>query len=578
MKKLLISSFALLWAIFAAAQSIHIDPALQRAWTLGETADLLVVLREQADISALARGTKMQRAESVYTALSQLAARTQANVRRIGRAHSASLNSFALVNMVAIEKADAALGRALAELPEVAALCTDPWVQMDGPVPETAHAAAERSAIEWGVAKINAPAVWAMGYRGQGITVGGSDTGYDWAHPALQPSYRGASNNHNYHWHDAVRRISPLNGDTTNGKANPCGLNRKSPCDDSQHGTHTMGSMTGDDRKGNQIGVAPGAKWVGCRNMERGWGRPSTYIECLEWFLAPRDTNGLNPRPALAPHVINNSWYCAVEEGCTDARVNALLQRAIVNLKASGVVVVVSNGNNGPRCQTTNFPPAYFPEGFSVGATRIDDFIAGFSSRGPVDGSNRIKPDVSAPGESVRSCIPGGDYSIFSGTSMAGPHVAGAVALLLSANPRLAGQVEKIEDILEKTAVFSADTARCGGSVATARPNHAYGWGRIDVLAAVRAAIGTATSESTETTLRSFPSPTENQWFITAPASGGPYTLELFRADGRLAAHQMAVPAPDGLINMSLSALDPGIYFWQLRDKTAIWRGKVVKI
>lgn len=151
----------------------------------------------------------------------------------------------------------------------------------------------------WGISIINADQVWNIGYTGHGIVVGGQDTGYDWKHPALKDKYRGnkinANADHNYNWHDAIHEINSNNNDSIpDPKNNPCGLNAAEPCDDHSHGTHTMGTMAGQTDS-LLIGVAPGAKWIGCRNMERGWGKPSTYIECFEWFLAPTDLNGKIP-------------------------------------------------------------------------------------------------------------------------------------------------------------------------------------------------------------------------------------------------------------------------------------------
>jgi subtilisin family serine protease len=135
--------------------------------------------------------------------------------------------------------------------------------------------------------------------------------------------------------------------------------------------------------------------------------------------------------------------------------------------------------------------PAFYDASFSVGATTLIDTIAAFSSRGPVtvDGSNRIKPDVVAPGVSIRSSVPGGTYTRFSGTSMATPHVAGAVALLWSAAPSLANRVPETEALLRATAVRLTPNQECGGVPGSAVPNPVFGWGRIDVAAAVAAAV-----------------------------------------------------------------------------------------
>ena len=171
------------------------------------------------------------------------------------------------------------------------------------------------------------------------MSIGGQDTGYDWIHPALQNSYRGTragvGADHNYNWHDAIHAQHPLNSDAFN----PCGYDVTEPCDDGSHGTHTMGTMTGSkDADGMHIGIAPQAKWIGCRNMERGWGSPQSYIECFEWFLAPTNLQNQNANPDFAPHVINNSWGCPTVEGCNSDNFE-LMRIAVSNLRAAGVVV-----------------------------------------------------------------------------------------------------------------------------------------------------------------------------------------------------------------------------------------------
>jgi subtilisin family serine protease len=239
-----------------------------------------------------------------------------------------------------------------------------------------------------------------------------------------------------------------------------------------------MGSMVGDDGGVNRIGMAPRAEWIGCRNMNQGNGTPQTYAECFQWFVAPTDLNDENPDPTMAPDVINNSWLCPPAEGCAQDT----LLTVVENTRAAGIVVVASAGNAGPGCSTISDPPGHHAAAFTVGATGSTDLIASFSSRGPVtvDGSDRMKPDVSAPGISVRSSVPTSTYASKSGTSMAGPQVAGLVALLLSARPDLKGQVAEIEAIIESSTLPLTTIDGCGGDAADAVPNNTYGHGRID--------------------------------------------------------------------------------------------------
>ena len=553
-------------------------------------ADILVIFSEQTDVLAAKqlRG-KNNKARFVFERLQETAARSQANALRLLREHDAFVNSFYLVNALSVQHADDATIQALVQLPEVARIAFDPTIAFQQPMLDAAPVV-ERGAIEWGIEKINAPAVWALGYTGQGITVGGADTGYEWEHPAIKTHYRGYDNtdgsaNHNYNWHDAIHEISPLSGDSIPDPANnPCGVNSPVPCDDHNHGTHTMGTMVGDDDAGNQIGVAPGAKWVACRNMERGNGKTSGYIECFEWFLAPTDLSGQNPDVTKAPQVINNSWYCSYGEGCTDLSVNELMRLAVVNLRASGVVVIVSNGNDGGQgCNSANNPPAYFEESFSIGATEPNDTIAGFSSRGAViiDDSYRMKPNVSAPGAGVRSSIRNGGYAHFWGTSMAGPHVAGLVALVLSARPDLAGEVDLIEDIIEQTAVPGYDTVDCGGSSGQARPNNSYGFGRVDALAAVLKAMSQSPATNPNQPVAevlAFPNPVRSEANFLLKNYLGKLTLELFNTSGQLVfGSKTETLLPTTQLRIPMQNEVPGVYFWKISTATQVFSGKFMK-
>jgi subtilisin family serine protease len=469
-----------MFSCFVCSGQAFIDPALLKS-DKNSKQEIVVVLKKQADISKVnSISGKEGKAKYVYETLLDLATKDQLNLQALLRTKKVEFRSFYIVNMVSLS-ADMNLINELALLPEVKEVLQNGKFELE----RTFEDKGGIRATEWGLNMIQAPDVWSMGYKGQGIIIGGQDTGYDWNHPALKNKYKGwngSSANHDYHWHDAIHAASATNS---------CGSNSPEPCDDDTHGTHTMGTMVGEDGPDNQIGVAPDAKWIGCRNMDEGNGTLTTYVECFEWFLAPYPVTGTTADgdPTKAPHVINNSWGCPASEGCNLGNF-PIMEAALNALRSAGTVIVVSAGNSGPNCSTVNDPAAIFQNSFSVGSTTSSDIISNFSSRGPVtiDGSNRLKPNVTAPGSSVRSCVPGNGYASKSGTSMAGPHVAGAVALLLSANPELQGEVDWIENIIEKSATPKTSTQNCGSISGSTIPNNTFGWGRINVLNAVRKA------------------------------------------------------------------------------------------
>jgi subtilisin family serine protease len=451
----------------------------------GET-DFLIVLAERADLSGAARlSGKVEKAQFVYEALTATAESSQAALRDELERAAIPFQPFWIANMI-WARGDAGAVASLAARPDVLRIAANPRVSGEAPAPGAAPAAPESpEAVAWNVAKVNAPGVWALGFTGQGAVVAGQDTGYEWTHPALRAKYRGwngTAADHDYNWHDAIHSGGGV-----------CAPNSLVPCDDDTmldgHGTHTMGTMVGDDGAGNQIGVAPGAKWIGCRNMDQGIGTPASYAECYQWFLAPTDLAGANPDPAQAPDVINNSWGCPESEGCTDPNV---MQDVVEAVRQAGIVTVQAAGNGGPSCSTVNKPSAIYRASFSVGNTTATDVLNSDavygSARGPVtvDGSGRRKPDIAAPGTSIRSSLRGGLYGTLTGTSQAGPHVAGLVALLISADPALAGNVDALEELLRESAFTGVSASgSCGGTGSAAIPNNLFGWGRIDALAAV---------------------------------------------------------------------------------------------
>ncbi|MEO5825676.1 MAG: S8 family serine peptidase, partial [Gemmatimonadales bacterium] len=448
----------------------------------GKQAEFMVVLADQADLSGAAiLKTKKEKGRFVRDALWNKSRATQAPVLKMLDARKLEYRSFYIVNAILV-KGRTEDAMALALRSDISRVEGNPQVRAL-PEPEAAIPAPDRLAnapatVEPGIAYTNAPSVWAEGFLGQGIVVGGADTGIRWTHNALKPHYRGwngTTADHNFNWHDSIH---------TGGGA--CGANTSAPCDDNGHGTHTIGTAVGDDGAGNQIGMAPQAQFIGCRNMNVGVGTPATYTECFEWFLAPYPIGGTPAEgdPAKAPDITTNSWTCPSSEGCSPTT----LQAGVEAQRAAGIMMVVAAGNSGPSCSTVVDPPAIYDASYTVGALNTStDTIASFSSRGPVlsDGSMRLKPDITAPGTNTRSSYNSSDtsYAFLSGTSMATPHVAGAVALLWSAHAELRNDDTASEDVINSTAFHILSNSCDGGSPVT--PNNTFGNGRIDILAAV---------------------------------------------------------------------------------------------
>ncbi|MBN1304559.1 MAG: S8 family serine peptidase [Anaerolineales bacterium] len=430
---------------------------------------ILVILSDQADVSAAEKiEDRDERLTFVYETLTEHANATQVDLRQRLDRLGVQYESYYLVNAIEV-RGGVLLRLYLSTQPEVDRIVSSQHLR---PLPELPF---EGSGMEytppveagWNIQMIGADKVWQeFGVNGDGIVVGQSDTGVDLKHTALADSYRGREGGNDYNWYD------------------PWG-NTDIPSDRTGHGTHTLGTVLGNDG----IGVAPNAQWIACSNLDRNLASPALYLDCMQFMLAPFPQKGdpfLDGDPTRAAHVLNNSWGCPSIEGCDPDT----LKPAVEALRSAGIFVVVSAGNDGPACETLQTPMALYDATFSVGA--VDQFgnIAEFSSRGPVtiDGSGRTKPDIMAPGVGVFSSLPGGSYGENSGTSMAGPHVAGAVALLWSAQPSLIGDINRTEQILIETAqpyTGYVGTA-CGSGD---HPSNVYGYGLLDVYAAVKKAL-----------------------------------------------------------------------------------------
>ncbi|HET7843521.1 MAG TPA: S8 family serine peptidase [Xanthomonadales bacterium] len=480
-------------ATAVSAQDWHAKaaPSVQLRAERGETVDILIELRDAATLDYLAPGEFSDRVARAGQQLEAVADRSQRGLRAALDARGIEYRAFWVANAIAARVSPSDLAW-IAARPEVAHIASDAPRQVSLPPLESLASQAKAiQAVQWNVTRVRAPEVWAAGANGEGVVVGDQDTGFQWDHPALKSKYRGwngTSANHDYNWYDAIHGL--LGSGT-----NPCGVDAPAPCADASHGTHTMGTILGDDGAGNQVGMAPGAKWIGCRNMERGAGRPSTYIECFEWFMAPRPVGSLvGGDPSRAPHIISNSWGCPVgpPPNGEDCVVDSIRQ-TIENVRNAGILVVVAAGNSGSSCSSVTDPPAIYAASFTIGATTSSDAIASYSGRGPVtvDGSNRLKPDITAPGSGIVSSVPGGGYASSSGTSMATPAVAGVAALLMSANPALKGNPAAVEQLLRQTAIPTTSAQNCGTFPGASIPNAVFGYGRIDAFAAYTATMAT---------------------------------------------------------------------------------------
>ena len=456
----------------SAAWTSKVAPGVLRDTANGRSASFLVVMAAQANVSSSNMlATKEAKGQFVFTTLRDEASRTQAPIKALLHQRGIAYKSHFLVNLITVVSGNRALVRELASRGDVSSIDVNAKVRSSVmPKAPAVPAPNGPNTVEWNITKVKAPIVWSHGHTGEGIVVGDIDTGFQWDHPALKGHYRGwngSQANHNFSWYDET---NPAN---------------RAPVDPHGHGTHTVGTIIGDDGAGNQIGVAPGAKWIGCRAMDSsGLGTPDTYIGCFEFMIAPWDLNKQNPDPAKAPVAVSNSWYCSISLGeCPN---NDIMLGTVQNVRAAGIVPVVAAGNSGPTCQTVgnDGPPAQFDESYTVGATTQSNQLASFSSRGPaVFQGTRIKPDIVAPGEGVRSSYPTNTYAFLSGTSMATPHIAGVIALIYSANPSLIGDVDATESVINHTA-HHVTSSSCSSSGSF--PNNLYGWGFVNAAKASR--------------------------------------------------------------------------------------------
>ncbi|SER98131.1 S8 family peptidase [Psychrobacillus sp. OK032] len=422
---------------------------------------------EAANLSA--HNTKLIQRSAVVSELKATSLESQQSVKQyleqeVAKGNAADITSYYIVNGMAVT-ATKEVAEKIATFPEVEKVLPNETRQLFTTKTENAVAPkAEVANIEWNIERVKAPDVWAMGIDGAGTVVASIDTGVQWDHPALKEKYRGYNKatgqvSHNYNWFDA----------TTAGRA--------TPYDDIEHGTHVTGTMVGSEPNGaNQIGVAPGAKYIAVKAFSAAGGTDADLLEAAQWILAPTDASG-NARVDMAPDVVNNSWGGG-------PGLDEWYREVVINWRAAEIFPEFSAGNTtltNPGGAGSVAAPANYPESFATGATDINNKVGSFSLRGPSPYAE-TKPDISAPGVNIRSSVPGGNYEGgWNGTSMSGPAVSGVAALLRQVNANLT--VDEIEEILLNTANPLTDTQY------PTTPNHAYGYGLVDAYEAVSSIV-----------------------------------------------------------------------------------------
>ncbi|AZV52235.1 peptidase S8 [Bacillus pumilus] len=484
-------------AVSSKTTKAKISSRLMKQFQQDDKVTFLIKMKEQTNTQKVAKEAvsrakkqKLTAAKTQYTKRSAVVSELRATSEETQQAlltylqkeqkkkQVKEIHSYYIVNGLAVTGTKEVMEK-VASFPEVDQVLPNETRQIHRPVDlKTSKQKKQMKAVdgvEWNISQVHAPEAWALGYDGTGTVVASIDTGVEWDHPALKEKYRGFDPahpndpSHEFNWYDA----------TTGSEA---------PYDDLEHGTHVTGTMVGSEPDGkNQIGVAPGAKWIAVKAFSEDGGSDADLLDAGEWILAPKDEDG-NPHPEKAPDVVNNSWGGG--PGLDD------WYKDVVNAwRAADIFPEFSAGNTdlfNPGGEGSIANPANYQEAFATGATDQDNKLGSFSLQGPSP-YGVMKPDIAAPGVNIRSSIPGKGYEDgWNGTSMAGPHVSAVVALLRQVQSDLS--VEEIEQILIDTAKPLTDQQF------PESPNNGYGAGLVDAKEAITAltdGIGTIEGQVT---------------------------------------------------------------------------------
>jgi subtilisin family serine protease len=469
-KQLFLLTLLMLGSAIGSDDKLKISSLLQNSLKIKPNVDILVSMKpetgetlSQVISSFTESSTRGTRATAVYKALSTLAENSQKEILQFLQWDPhVKITSFWISNQIYIQNVSADVVQFLSSFDAISKIEEDEILAMPDDETKVGEIETEKGILaEWGIEKIQAPAAWALagGNDGAGVRIATIDTGVRLTHQALANNYVGASN---YGWYDPYSKSS-------------------SPYDDHGHGTHVTGTVAG----GFGVGVAPGAKWMACKSLRSdNSGTQAAFISCGQFMTCPTNPQGNNPDCAKAPHVVSNSWMANGAGG------GITWFNAVINAwEGAGIIGVFANGNAGPACRT-GMSPGDNLKVIAVGATTSSDAMASFSGVGPSSYGD-VKPDISGPGQGVRSSHHTSDtaYISMSGTSMATPHVAGLVALMHGYNPNIS--FDQVKSILGQSADrnLSFGGVTCGGITDSTFPNNHFGHGRINALAAMRMLI-----------------------------------------------------------------------------------------
>ena len=362
-----------------------VDPGLTAAVEAGQEATFFVVLDSHADLSDALRQRGKARKAAVFQARRAEAARDQSSLTRYLDQAKIGYESYWIANAVKVT-GDRDLVEQLAARPDVAALKQEQRYAIDtaamGPV--TATEAAD-------------PGLGRQGHPGRPGLVSSSASA---ARASSSPTSTPACSSTTRRWSasTAATWATAPSTTTTTGSTRPSVCPAAAPCDNNGHGTHTMGTMVGDDGAGNQIGVAPGARWIAAKGCET-----SCLLRRRAAGRRPVDAGADRPRrrttrgPTCAPHIVNNSWG----GGGNDPWYQDIVDAWVAAGHLPGVLQRQRRARLRHRRLARRLRASY-----GVGAFDVNNAIASFSSRGPSRVDGAIKPNIAAPGVNVRSSVP----------------------------------------------------------------------------------------------------------------------------------------------------------------------------